>query len=183
MFKSVKKLFAGVLAAAIMLSGAEAAFAAGSPVTAPTAVTEEKVKEDNSGDIYATWDYGHASLVTKEKTSKKSVTVPATVVVKGYTYDVTVVRNDAFKNAKKMTKVVLSKNTSIIRKKAFRTNKKLKTIVAKTTKKMSIAKTAFKGIDTKKITFKANKKMSKKNKAALKKALKKAGFKGKLKFV
>ena len=54
----------------------------------------------------------------------------------------------------------------------------MKTITFNTTKKVTVSKTAFQGVDTKKMTIKVSKKMSAKNYAALKKALKAAGFKG-----
>ncbi|MFR7423882.1 MAG: leucine-rich repeat protein [Clostridium sp.] len=62
---------------------------------------------------------------------------------------------------------------------AFKGCKKLKTITL-ANKKVTIKKGAFAGLNTKKITVKAPK-MSKKELKKFKKALKKAGFKGKVK--
>ena len=69
------------------------------------------------------------------------------------------------------TVVTISKN-------AFAGCKKLKKITLKG-KKVTVKKGAFKGVNTKKVTIKASK-MNAKQFKAFKKALKKAGFKGKV---
>ncbi|MGI6032747.1 MAG: leucine-rich repeat protein [Coriobacteriales bacterium] len=68
----------------------------------------------------------------KCKASKKSVTVPSTVKIKGKTYKVTAVAAKALKG-KKATKVTLGKNVKTIKKGAFK-GSKVKTIVVKTKK-------------------------------------------------
>ena len=59
--------------------------------------------------------------------------------------------------------------------------KKVKKIIVKGTKSFTVKKGAFKNVNSKKITVKVNKKMSAKEFKKLKKNLKKAGFKGKIK--
>ena len=68
-----------------------------------------------------------------------------------------------------------------IAKNAFKGCKKLKKITYKGKVALTVQKGAFSGLKTKKITFKVTKKMSKANFKKLKKNLKKAGFKGKIK--
>ena len=89
----------------------------------------------------------------------KTVTVPETVTIDGITYAVTKVDTAAFKNNKKVTKIVIGKNVTSISKNAFKNCKTIKTIVIKTTKltKKTLAKGAFKGI-TKKTVIKVPKK-------------------------
>ena len=93
---------------------------------------------------------------TKCKKNAKSVTIPATVKMKGVTCKVTGVANNAFKNNKKLTKVILGKNVTKVGKNAFKGCKKLKTV-------------------------KLPKGLSKKKKAALKKQIRKAGVSSKVK--
>ena len=75
----------------------------------------------------------------------KSLTIPATVTILGYKYKVTAIKASAFKNMKKLTKVVIGKNVNKIGKNAFSGCKKLKNIVirSKTWKKNSIGQKAF----------------------------------------
>ena len=89
------------------------------------------------------------------------------------------VMKDVLKNCKKVKKISVGKNVKTIGKNAFKGCKKLKTITL-ANKKVTIKKGAFAGLNTKKITIKAPK-MSKKDLKKFKKALKKAGFKGKVK--
>jgi hypothetical protein len=100
-------------------------------------------------------------------------TVPATVKIKGKTYKVTQISAKAFRNKKKLKKVVIGKNVKKIGASAFYGCKKLKTIVIKSNVLKSVGKNAIKGIN-KKATIKAPKKKRK----AYKKLFKaKTGFK------
>ena len=85
------------------------------------------------------------------------------------------------KKAKNAKKIVIPATIKKVNKKGFTGTKKLKTIVVKGTKSFTVKKGAFKSVNSKKITVKVNKKMSAKEFKKLKKNLKKAGFKGKIK--
>lgn len=93
------------------------------------------------------------------KKQKASVTIPDTVTIDKVTYKVTSIAANAFKNNKKLKKVVIGKNITKIGKKAFYGCSKLKKITVKTTKltKKNVGSQAFKGIH-KKATFKVSKK-------------------------
>lgn len=108
----------------------------------------------------------------------KTITIPSTVTVDGVTYKVTAIADNAFKNNKKVTKVVIPDNIITIGKNAFNGCSKLKTIQIKSTKltSKSISKNAFKGI-SKKVTIKVPKKKLK----AYKKLFRKKGLSKKVK--
>lgn len=93
------------------------------------------------------------------KKQKASVTIPDTVTIDKVTYKVTSIAANAFKNNKKLKKVVIGKNVTMIGKKAFYGCSKLKKITVKTTKltKKNVGRQAFKGIH-KKAAFKVPKK-------------------------
>ena len=93
------------------------------------------------------------------KKQKASVTIPDTVTIDKVTYKVTLIAANAFKNNKKLKKVVIGKNVTKIGKKAFYGCSKLKNITVKTTKltKKNVGSQAFKGI-YKKAAFKVSKK-------------------------
>mgnify|MGYP005963635733 CR=1 FL=1 len=76
---------------------------------------------------------------------------------------------------------IITQTIKKVNKKGFTGTKKLKTIIVKGTKSFTVKKGAFKNVNSKKITVKVNKKMSAKEFKKLKKNLKKAGFKGKIK--
>lgn len=127
--------------------------------------------------------------------SAKKVTVPSSVTIKGVSYKVTKIDNNAFKNCKKLTKVsipstvteigtaafkgckkltsvTIPKNVNKIGKEAFSGCSKLKKVTIKSTKIKSVGKNAFKGISKKSAI-----KTPKSKKAAYKKILKKSGYK------
>ena len=93
------------------------------------------------------------------KKQKASVTIPDTVTIDKVTYKVTSIAANAFKNNKKLKKVVIGKNVTKIGKRAFYGCSKLKKITVKTTKltKKNVGSQAFKGIH-KKAAFKVPKK-------------------------
>lgn len=84
--------------------------------------------------------------VTYTKTTSKSSTIkiPATVKINGVTYKVTKIGDDAFKNNKKIVKVILGKNINEIGKRAFQGCTKLKSITI-TSKVKVIGRDAFSG--------------------------------------
>ncbi len=79
---------------------------------------------------------------------KSTVSIPASIKVKGVTYTVTGIEKNAFKNNKNIRKVTIGKNVRTIGKDAFRNCKKLKSIViqSKGLKTSKIGKNAFKGV-------------------------------------
>ena len=103
---------------------------------------------------------------------KSTVEIPATVKIEGITYKVTGIAKYAFKNNKKIQKVIIGKNISQIGKQAFYGCKKLKTITINT-KSLTLKKVgskAFQGIYSKAKIY-----VPKKNIKAYKSILKKRG--------
>lgn len=83
---------------------------------------------------------------TKMNAASQTVTIPATVKIKGKNYKVTSVAAKAMKNNKKVKKVVIGKNITKIGAEAFRGCKNLNTITIKSSKLKSVGKNAIKGI-------------------------------------
>jgi len=142
--------------------------------------TGKQENKPSAGTVYKSGDGSfevlpgdNMTVSFKNTSKKKSVKIPETVVINGYTYTVTEIANNAFKNNKKIKTVTIPKTIIKIGKNAFSGAKKLKTITIKSTK-VSIGKNAFKEIN-KKATFKVPKKSYKKMSKLLKK--KKYGWK------
>ena len=147
------------------------------------------VKTPKKGDIVTddkkTGSYIITSSEKKEVAYKapanknaKTITIPATIKVKGVTYKVTKIADNSFKNNNKITKITIGENIVSIGKNAFYGCKKLKTITIRSKKLTSktVSKNAFKGL-TKITTIKVPK-----NKlTAYKKLLKKKGLSSKVK--
>lgn len=74
----------------------------------------------------------------------KTVTIPASVKIKGETCSVTGVANKAFSGMKKLTTVTIGKNVQKIGKRAFYNDKKLKKITIKSKMLKKVAKDALK---------------------------------------
>lgn len=188
MIRNFKKGLACALVAALTLATAApvaAADAVKSPVKAPEAtaakdVTSTTVVKGVDAKVN-TGKSGVATLASVEKTDKTSISVAATVTVKGVEYKVTTVAPNAFADCAKATKITLPTTIKAVKANAFTGAKKVKMIVLKSNGKVSVNKSAFKGLSTKKMTIKINKKMSKANYNRLVKQLRKAGFKGKIK--
>jgi len=124
---------------------------------------------------------GGTVAVSKAANKKlKSVVIPATVTLNGYTFNVTEISAKAFKGCNKMTKVTIGKNVSKIGKSAFSGCNKVKTVTIKTTKltAKNVGAKAFSGINEK-----AKIKVPKKKLSAYKKFLKKKGVGKKAKIV
>lgn len=182
MKKALKKIVVCTMAMAVALAPLSVAQA--SPQVGPSAVDKTNVtanKTNGVTPVVNTKKNGTAVFAGVKKTSKKSVTVASRVTVNGISYTVTTIGPKAFAKATKATKITLPATVKTISKNAFAGAKKLKTITLKGKKSITVKKGAFKGLKTKKMTIKVNKKMSKKQFNKLKKALKKAGFKGKVK--
>lgn len=103
-----------------------------------------------------------------KKNSIKTITIGKTVKIKGKSYKVTAIANNAFANCKKLTKVTIGANVTKIGKKAFYKDSKLKNIVVKTKKLKSVGSSALKGIN-KKATIKVPASKLKKYKTLFKK--------------
>ena len=176
MKKLMKNVAVLALAAAVAVgsvTGVSAAVKSPTSSLVPVNAKNVAVSNGNTVDTKANGTAEVGAVVAKKSTA----TVPSKVTVKGVTYTVTVIKAKAFaKKAKKAKKIVIPATIKKVNKKGFTGTKKLKTIIVKGTKKG-----AFKNVNSKKITVKVNKKMSAKEFKKLKKNLKKAGFKGKIK--
>lgn len=182
MFNRTRKLVAAVVAAACVMTGASAAFAAGSPTKGSTPKAEAVTVEYPKGtDSYQTSADGTAKVTAVNATKTKNATVHSEIVSNNVKYTVTTVATNAFKGQKHVKKIYLGRSVVKAEKKAFSGAKKLKKVYVRTAKKFTFKKGAFKGLKTGKMTVYVNKKMSKKNYKKLVKSLRKAGFKGKIK--
>ena len=119
-----------------------------------------------------------SGLISKKASS---IVIPDKVKIGGYTYKITAVKANAFKNNKKLKKITIGKNVTSIGNKAFVNCKKLKTVIIKTSKLKAskVGAGAFKGIAVK-VKIKVPKKKLKVYKKILRKkgVGKKAVFKG-----
>ena len=109
---------------------------------------------------------------------KTSVTIPTTIKIKGATYKVTEISTNAFKNNRKLKKVVIGQNIVRIGKNAFYGCKKLTSITIKSSRLTlkNIGKNAFKNTSPK-----ATVKVPKKQKVLYNQILKKRGLNKKAK--
>ena len=107
-----------------------------------------------------------------KKGVKGTVNIPDSITVNHVTYKVTEIAANAFKNQKKVRKVVIPSGVSRIGKKAFYGCKNLKNITIKTMKltKKNVGSKAFSGIHAKAVI-----KVPKKKQSAYKKILKARG--------
>jgi len=144
--------------------------ASGTTVESGTDITKLVNYEFTKGNLkYKITASNTVSVTGAKSTSIKSITIPATVTNGGTKYKVTSIEEGAFKNYKKLKKVVIGKNITTIGKTAFYGDKKLKTITIKSKKITSIGKKAFKKISTK-ATIKCPSSKLKKYKKLLKKS-------------
>ena len=114
------------------------------------------------GNKYTVTKAGEEVRFSKANAKKKSITIPATIKVGGVSYKVTEVGANAFKNNKKVKKVVIGANVSKIAKKAFNKCPNIKTVVIKSTKltKKTASKKCFSKVN-KKMVIKVSKKSKK----------------------
>ncbi|MDO5145889.1 MAG: leucine-rich repeat protein [Eubacteriales bacterium] len=118
---------------------------------APAAPTTGSVVEDQkSSDIYEVTGSSTVEYV-KAKAAKAAVVVPASVTIDGKKYAVTSIAANAFRNNKKLKKVVIPAKITKIGKNAFLKCKNLKRVVIKSKKlkAKAIGKNAFKNISPK----------------------------------
>lgn len=92
---------------------------------------------------------GTVTLVKPVKKVKGGFTVPAAVQSGSYTFKVTAISKNAFKNNTQLTKVTIGKNVQTIGSGAFQGDGKLKNITIKSTSLKSVGSKAFKGIHAK----------------------------------
>ena len=182
MVNLVKKFAMFALALSLAFAGVVPGYAAGTPSPTSGATTEAKedTKPVSKSKItyqkgeYSTNNKGNAAL-TSERSGKKSVTIN-TIEYNGYKYKVTVIKAKAFQKSK-ATDVSLGSNVKTVNANAFKKSKVKTVKVGK--KAPTFKKGAFKGSKVK--TVKVKKSMTKKDFKKFVKALRKAGFKGKVK--
>lgn len=131
----------------------------GQNTTVPAKGTKLTTEDGISYQVTSVAEKNPAVAYVGSEKQKASVTIPDTVTINNMTYKVTSIAANAFKNNKKLKKVVIGKNITKIGKKAFYGCSKLKNITVKTTKltKKNVGSQAFKGIH-KKAAFKVPKK-------------------------
>ena len=185
--KRLKKVLACALMVTLTFSAAapklEAAskFEAGSPTTSIEPEDKNNVTVP-SGKVNTKKD-GSVTLAGVKKTSKKFVKIPSSVTVYGVRYKITIVKANAFANARRATNIKLPATIKQINKNAFRGVTKLRILTLKGKKAIRIKKGAFNGINSRRVTVKVSRKMPKKQVKLLRKRLKKAGFRGKVKYI
>lgn len=150
--------------------------AAGTTVESGTDITKIVNYEFTKGSLKYKITASNTVAVTGAKsTSTKSITIPATVTNGGTKYKVTSIAESAFKNYKKLKKVVIGTNIKTIGKNAFYGDKKLTTATIKSKKITSIGQKAFNKISTKATINCPSSKLKK-----YKKLLKKSGISSKI---
>ena len=117
---------------------------------------------------------GTVTVTKMLKKSKTKVVIPAAVELDGYTFKVTAISANVFKNCRKLKAVTIGANVKNIGKKAFYRCTKLKKVTFKGTKAPKIGQKAFKGIQVRTRVI-VPKKMKKKQMNSLKTRMKKAG--------
>ena len=142
---------------------------------APTPAATEKTVTVGDGEYSLSGKT--ATFVRATNKKAKKLTIPDTIKVKGVTYKVTTIDEQACKGMSKLTTVVIGKNVKLIKYGAFINCQKLKSITFKGTAVEKIGTDAVKGIASK-ATFKCPSKKLK----AYKKLLQKAGAPAKAKF-
>lgn len=110
------------------------------------------------------------SYVSPSKRKSGTVSIPSKVIIGGKTYQVTKIKKNAFKNNKKIKKIVIPSSVVSIENYAFANCKNLKTIEIRTTKlkNKKISPKAFKKIN-KKVVIRVLKKQRKAYKTLLRK--------------
>ena len=147
---------------------------------APSVSVGTKITDKKTGNIYKVTSSRSSSRTVAfiGNKAKTSVTIPTTIKIKGATYKVTEISTNAFKNNRKLKKVVIGQNIVKIGKNAFYGCKKLTSITIKSSRLTlkNIGKNAFKNTSPK-----ATVKVPKKQKALYNQILKKQGLNKKAK--
>ena len=146
----------------------------------PSVSVGTKITDKKTGNIYKVTSSRSSSQTVAfiGNKVKTSVTIPATIKIKGATYKVTEISTNAFKNNRKLKKVVIGQNIVRIGKNSFYGCKKLTSITIKSSRLTlkNIGKNAFKNTSPK-----ATVKVPKKQKALYNQILKKRGLNKKAK--
>ena len=147
---------------------------------APSVSVGTKITDKKTGNIYKVTSSRSSSRTVAfiGNKVKTSVTIPTTIKIKGATYKVTEISTNAFKNNRKLKKVVIGQNIVKIGKNAFYGCKKLTSVTIKSSRLTlkNIGKNAFKNTSSK-----ATVKVPKKQKALYNQILKKRGLNKKAK--
>lgn len=103
------------------------------------------LSDQKTGAVYVITMEGKEVSYKKQSTKKKKIVIPDQVTINGYTYKVTSIADNAFKNNKNITTVIIGKNIKRIGKKAFYGCKSLRNITIKTKllKKNTVGSKAF----------------------------------------
>ena len=146
----------------------------------PSVSVGTKITDKKTGNIYKVTSSRSSSQTVAfiGNKVKTSVIIPTTIKIKGATYKVTEISTNAFKNNRKLKKVVIGQNIVRIGKNAFYGCKKLTAITIKSSRLTlkNIGKNAFKNTSPK-----ATVKIPKKQKALYNQILKKRGLNKKAK--
>ena len=146
----------------------------------PSVSVGTKITDKKTGNIYKVTSSRSSSQTVAfiGNKVKTSVIIPTTIKIKGATYKVTEISTNAFKNNRKLKKVVIGQNIVRIGKNAFYSCKKLTSITIKSSRLTlkNIGKNAFKNTSPK-----ATVKVPKKQKALYNQILKKRGLNKKAK--
>ena len=146
----------------------------------PSVSVGTKITDKKTGNIYKVTSSRSSSQTVAfiGNKVKTSVTIPTTIKIKGATYKVTEISASAFKNNRKLKKVVIGQNIVRIGKNAFYGCKKLTAITIKSSRLTlkNIGKNAFKNTSPK-----ATVKVPKKQKVLYNQILKKRGLNKKAK--
>ena len=146
----------------------------------PSVSVGTKITDKKTGNIYKVTSSRSSSQTVAfiGNKVKTSVIIPTTIKIKGATYKVTEISTNAFKNNRKLKKVVIGQNIVRIGKNAFYGCKKLTSITIKSSRLTlkNIGKNAFKNTSPK-----ATVKVPKKQKALYNQILKKRGLNKKAK--
>lgn len=89
---------------------------------------------------------GTVSVIAPAKKTYTGITIPATVKIKGYTFNVTAIGANAFKSNTKLAKVTIGSKVTSIGAQAFYGCSSLKTITVGTNGLKTVGKNALKGI-------------------------------------
>ena len=146
----------------------------------PSVSVGTKITDKKTGNIYKVTSSRSSSRTVAfiGNKVKTSVTIPTTIKIKDATYKVTEISTNAFKNNRKLKKVVIGQNIVKIGKNAFYGCKKLTSITIKSSRLTlkNIGKNAFKNTSPK-----ATVKVPKKQKTLYNQILKKRGLNKKAK--
>lgn len=151
-----------------------------SKVTVPSVGTVLKDTKTNSKYVVTSKKSKTVRYSGTIKKNTSTVSIPATVKIDGVTYKVTSIQTNAFRNNKKIKKIIIGSNIKKIGKNAFYGCKNLKSITIRSTQltEKMVGGNAFKGIDRKAVI-----KVPKEKHKIYQKLLKSRGFKGKIKAV